>query len=99
MKTLNELYNEVITSEELQNEIQTLKTPEELVAFVAKHGCDASLDDITAFFEEKEKALGELSEEELERVAGGKGYGGGAVKGIILLFKFVKTVIKTCSKK
>ena len=56
MKTLNELYTEVAASDALKNEFLALKTPE----------------DIVAFFEEKQKASGELSEEDLEQVAGGK---------------------------
>jgi len=73
MKTLNELYTEVTASDELKNEFLTLKTPEEIVSFAKKNGCDATLDDIKAFFEEKQKSSGELNEEELEQVAGGKG--------------------------
>ena len=72
MKTLNELYAEVIASDALKTEFLALKTPEEIVAFAKKNGCDATLDDIKTFFEEKQKASGELSEEELEQVAGGK---------------------------
>ena len=72
MKTLNELYTEVAASDALKNEFLALKTPEDIVAFAKKHGCDATLDDIKAFFEEKQKASGELSEEDLEQVAGGK---------------------------
>jgi len=72
MKTLNELYTEVAASDALKNEFLALKTPEDIVAFVKKNGCDATLDDIKAFFEEKQKASGELSEEDLEQVAGGK---------------------------
>ena len=73
MKTLNELYTEVIASDALKAEFLALKTPEEIVAFAKKNGCDATLDDIKVFFEEKQKAAGELSEAELEQVAGGKG--------------------------
>ena len=72
MKTLNELYTEVIASDALKAEFLALKTPEEIVAFAKKHGCDATMDDIKTFFEEKQKASGELNEEELEQVAGGK---------------------------
>ena len=73
MKTLKELYTEVMNSEELKNEFLTLKTPEDIVAFAAKHGCTAALDEIKTFFEEKAKATGELSDDELAQVAGGKG--------------------------
>jgi len=72
MKTLNELYTEVTASDVLKAEFLALKTPEEIVAFAKKNGCDATLEDIKAFFEEKQKAAGELSEEELAQVAGGK---------------------------
>ena len=72
MKTLNELYTEVIVSDALKAEFLALKTPEEIVTFAKKNGCDATLDDIKTFFEEKQKASGELSEDDLEQVAGGK---------------------------
>ena len=72
MKTLNELYTEVIASDALKAEFLALKTPEDIVAFAKKNGCDVTLGDIKAFFEEKQKAAGELSEAELEQVAGGK---------------------------
>jgi len=72
MKTLNELYTEVTASDTLKAEFLALKTPEEIVAFAKKNGCDATQDDIKALFEEKQKAAGELSEAELEQVAGGK---------------------------
>ena len=76
MKTLNELYAEVIASDSLKAEFLALKTPEEIVAFAKKYGCDATLDDIKTFFEEKQKSSGELSEEDLEQVAGGKSANG-----------------------
>ena len=72
MKTLQELYTEVIASDALKAEFLALKTPEDIVAFAAKHGCEATLDDIKAFFQEKQNAEGELSEDDLEQVAGGK---------------------------
>ena len=72
MKTLNDLYTEVTASDTLKAEFLALKTPKDIVAFAKKNGCDATLDDIKAFFEKKQKATGELSEEELEQVAGGK---------------------------
>ena len=74
MKTLKELYTEVMNSEELKNEFLTLKAPEDIVAFAAKNGCTAAQEEIKAFFEEKAKAAGELSEDDLAQVAGGKGF-------------------------
>ena len=72
MKALNDLYTEVIASDALKAEFMALKTPEDIVAFAKKNGCETTLEDIKAFFEEKQKASGELSEDELEQVAGGK---------------------------
>ena len=71
MKTIEELYKEVLASEELKKEFLSLK-PEEVVGFAAKNGCEASLDEIKAFFEAKKNRNGTLSDEELDQVAGGK---------------------------
>ena len=72
MKTLEELYSEVMASEELKKEFGSLK-PEEVEGFAEKHGCKATLDEIKAFLTEKSNAEGEVSEEEVEQIAGGKG--------------------------
>ncbi len=71
MKTLDELYNEIVAHEELKAEFTALDTPEKVVSFVANHGCDATPDDIKVFFEEKQNAVGELSDEDLGQVSGG----------------------------
>ena len=75
MKTLQELYKEVIASEELKKEFMEASKDEKnaqknVEEFLKKHGCDATYDDLQAFF--KEKNAGELSEDEVEAVAGGK---------------------------
>ena len=75
MKTLEELYNEVLASEELKKEFLSLKS-EEVEGFVAKYGCEASLDEIKAFFEGKKNQAGALSDEELDQIAGGKSASG-----------------------
>ena len=75
MKTLEELYSEVLASEELKKEFLSLK-PEEVEGFAAKYGCKASLDEIKAFFETKKNQAGELCDAELDQIAGGKEYSG-----------------------
>ena len=75
MKTIEELYNEVMASEEMKKEFLALK-PEEVEGFAEKYGCKATFDEIKAFLTEKSTASGELSDDELEQVAGGKGSGG-----------------------
>ena len=72
MKTLQELYTEVMNSDALKTEFLALTTPEEIVAFAKKNGCAATLDEIKTFFEEMSAAAGELSDAELAQVAGGK---------------------------
>ena len=71
MKTIEELYNEVLASEELKKEFLALK-PEEVEGFAAKYGCKASLEEIKAFSEAKKNQVGALSDEELDQIAGGK---------------------------
>lgn len=71
MKTIEELYNEVMASEEMKKEFLTLK-PEEVEGFAEKNGCKATLDEIKTFLTEKSTASGELSDDELEQIAGGK---------------------------
>ena len=75
MKTLKELYKEVIASDELMKEFMDAAKDEENVQknmeeFLKKHGCDATFDELKAFFEDNSE--GELEEDELESVAGGK---------------------------
>ena len=83
MKTIEELYNEILANEELKKEFLTLK-PEEVEGFAAKYGCKAGLDEIKAFLEAKKNQTGELSDEELDQIAGGKGASAG--EAVLSLF-------------
>ena len=71
MKTLQELYNEVIQSDELKKEFLEAGKNGKAEEFIKAHGCDATLDEIKTFLEEQNKADKELSADELENVAGG----------------------------
>ena len=71
MKTLQELYNEVMNSDALKTEFLALTTTEQVVAFAEKNGCPATLEEIKSFFEEQSAAAGELSDEKMAMVAGG----------------------------
>ena len=65
MKTLQELYNEVIASEELKKEYLQAVSDKKVGTFMKAHGCEATA-------EESQKTVDkELSVEELENVAGG----------------------------
>ena len=72
MKTIEELYKEVLASEELKKEFLALK-PEKVEGFAAKYGCEAKFEEIKAFFEAKKTQNGELSDDDMDQVAGGKG--------------------------
>ena len=71
MKTLQELYTEVMDSDALKTEFLALTAPEQVVAFAEKNGCPATLEEIKSFFEEQSAAAGELSDEKMAMVAGG----------------------------
>ena len=71
MKTLQELYNEVIQSDELKKEFLEAGKNGKAEEFIKAHGCDATLDEIKAFLENLTKTDKELSADELENVAGG----------------------------
>ena len=77
MKTLQELYKEVIASEELKNEFMEAAGDEKegrkkVDEFMKKYDCDATFEDVKGFLEGKNE--GELGEDELEAVAGGKNW-------------------------
>ena len=65
MKTLQELYNEVIQSDELKKEFLEAGKNGKAEEFIKAHGCDATMDEIKVFLEEQAKADKELSAEEL----------------------------------
>ena len=73
MKSLQELYDEVIASEEMKNEfLECGKTEEGTAEFLKKYDCTASVDELKVFLTETMTAKAkELSEEELKQIAGG----------------------------
>ena len=72
MKSLQELYDEIMASDELKKQFVALK-PEQVEEFVKSQGCDATMDDITAFLKAKKNEDKELTLDELDNVAGGHG--------------------------
>ena len=74
MKTLQELYEEVIASDEMKTEFsESTKTEEDVMAFLKKYDCPASMDELKDLLKEKmAEGSGELNAEDLKQVAGGK---------------------------
>ena len=69
MKTLQELYTEIIGSEELKKSFAEAAKGGKLADFLKENGCEATAEEIKAFLQEKSNQP--LSEEELDSVAGG----------------------------
>ena len=72
-KTIAEIYEEVIKNAELQKEFLTAEQNGNIAAFAAAHGCEASAEEVQAFLKGKLNEDKELSLDELDQVAGGKG--------------------------
>ena len=71
MKTLQELYNEVIASEELKKEYIESAKDGKALDFIKSHGVDTTEDEVKEFFKGFAKNDKELTENELENAAGG----------------------------
>ena len=71
MKTLEEFYKEVVSNADLKKEYISIKDDESMNEFLAKHGCDASSENLKEFMN---KGSSELNDDELDDVAGGTCY-------------------------
>ena len=69
---MQELYDEIMGSEELKKEfLDSGKNKEAAEAFLKAHGCDVTLEEFAEFLKEKAETNAEMSKEELKAVAGG----------------------------
>ena len=71
MKTLQELYNEVLGSDELKKSLAEAINGNKVEDFLKTHGCEASKEELIAFAKEQQAKLGALSDDALGDVAGG----------------------------
>jgi predicted ribosomally synthesized peptide with nif11-like leader len=74
MKTLQEFYEEVKTSDDLKKSLAEAVKAGKITEFLKAQGCDATADELKEFVVGKtaqDKPMREISEEELEHVAGG----------------------------
>ena len=69
MKNLQELYAEIIGSDELKQAYLEAAKGGKVADFLKAQGCEATAEEIKAFL--KEKSNQQLSDEELDSVAGG----------------------------
>ena len=70
MKTVQELFQEIMSSKELKAQAVEAAKAGKLEAFLKEHGCEATMEEVAAFL--KEKADSPLSSKELENAAGGE---------------------------
>ena len=73
MKTIQELYSEVIVSDEQKKALVEAMKANKLEDFLKAHGCEATVEEVQEYIEAKaaEDAPIELSDDELKLVAGG----------------------------
>ena len=72
MKTIRELYEEIMASEEMKEELAAAGSDREAIeAFLKKYQCSCTREEMLAFFREREESIRELSADELSAAAGG----------------------------
>ena len=71
MKSIQELYSEVMGSQELKSQFIDAAKAGKLEEFLKAHGCEATLEEVKAFLEAKAKEDAPLSMDELDNAAGG----------------------------
>ncbi len=69
---IEELYQKVINDESLKKAFLEAKEDGKLAEFLAENGCGVALEEAKAFLASKQGKDGELSDDELDRVAGGR---------------------------
>ena len=71
MKTMQELYNEIMANKELKAQFIEAANAGKQEEFLKAHGCEATLEEVKAFLEAKQKEDAPLSVDEMENAAGG----------------------------
>lgn len=71
MKTIETLYKEILGSDELRKAFAKAAKEGRLEDFLKSQGCEATKAEVEAFLKEKQAQKGELSDNELDDVAGG----------------------------
>ncbi|MBQ7700332.1 MAG: hypothetical protein IJT49_08335 [Clostridia bacterium] len=72
MKTLNEFIKEINGSKDLQEELKNTNDMDAANAFLKKHDCDATANELAEYIRSQRKdGVQELSDDEVSAVAGG----------------------------
>ena len=71
MKTIEQFYNEIIASEELKEKLAAVSSAQKLDEFLKENEVEGTKEEFKEYVVEKAKTSGELTDEQLEAVAGG----------------------------
>lgn len=71
MKTIRELYNEIMADKELQEKCRKATDAGKLEEFLKEHGCEATMEEVEAFLKARTQEDAPLSMDELDEAAGG----------------------------
>ena len=71
MKTIEQFYNEIIASEELKKKLAAVSSAQNLDEFLKENEVEGTKEEFKEYVVEKAKTSGELTDEQLEAVAGG----------------------------
>ena len=82
MKTIEQFYNEIIASEELKEKLAAVSSAQKLDEFLKENEVEGTKE-FKEYVVEKAKTSGELTDEQLEAVAGGGVWD--VVKSILML--------------
>ena len=69
---LEELYTKTMSDEALKKAYMDAVREKKIAEFLAANGCEATEEELRAFLDSKENKTGELADDELDQVAGGK---------------------------
>ena len=72
MKTVQELYDEIMSDQGLKAQAVEAAKAGKLEAFLKEHGCGATTEEVAAFLKEKAKEDAPLSLDEMDNAAAGK---------------------------
>ena len=83
MKTIEQFYNEIIASEELKEKLAAVSSAQKLDEFLKENEVEGTKEEFMEYVVKKAKTSGELTDEQLEAVAGGGVWD--VVKSILML--------------
>lgn len=71
MKTIEEFYKEIAGSPELQNELKGIKDKDAILDFLKRNDVSATAEEFVKAFKAKKEAEGEITDDDVEAIAGG----------------------------